>query len=233
MSPRQRSDAAPRVEALPVKQIAQVDGRTDGPSWLVRNIWADQAVGFIGGPPKACTSWLGLDLAISVASGSPCLGRYEVEQQGPVLVYLAEDDPADVRYRVAGLCAHRGLELATLDLQMITVRGWRLDVPEHRQRLEVTVKRIRPRLLLLDPLVRLHRLDENSASEISGLLGFLREIQIIYTTAIVLVHHMSKRSRAQLGYALRGSSDLFAWADSNATHRSLLRGSCARAGSSP
>lgn len=33
--------------------------------------------------------------------------------------------------------------------------------------------------------------------------------------AISLVHHMSKKSRAQLGQALRGSSDLFAWADSN------------------
>ena len=30
-----------------------------------------------------------------------------------------------------------------------------------------TARRLRPRLLLLDPLVRLHRLDENSAAEIS------------------------------------------------------------------
>lgn len=205
-----------RVEALPVQQIAQVDGLVDGPRWLVRSLWTEQAVGFIGGPPKSCKSWLGLDLAVSVASATPCLGGYQVDQPGPVLIYLAEDDPAAVRYRVAGLCAHRGLALNALNLQLITVRGWRLDVPEHRQGLEATIKQLRPRLLLLDPLVRLHRLDENSASEISGLLGFLREIQIIYATAIVLVHHMSKRSRAQLGYALRGSSDLFAWADSNA-----------------
>ena len=34
--------------------------------------------------------------------------------------------------------------------------------------------------------------------------------------AIVLVHHMSKRGRTQLGNALRGSSDLFAFGDSYA-----------------
>jgi hypothetical protein len=73
-----------------------------------------------------------------------------------------------------------------------------------------------PRILLLDPLVRLHRLDENSAAEISQLLGFLRELQRAHNTAIVLVHHASKKHRAQPGQALRGSSDLHAFGDSNA-----------------
>ncbi|MCP3878146.1 MAG: AAA family ATPase [Sulfitobacter sp.] len=75
---------------------------------------------------------------------------------------------------------------------------------------------IKPRILLLDPLVRLHRLDENSAAEISQLLGFLRELQRAHNTAIVLVHHASKKHRAQPGQALRGSSDLHAFGDSNA-----------------
>lgn len=75
---------------------------------------------------------------------------------------------------------------------------------------------LRPRLLVLDPLVRLHRLDENSASDISRLLGFLTELQRALDLAIVLVHHASKKHRAQPGQALRGSSDLHAWGASNA-----------------
>jgi RecA-family ATPase len=62
----------------------------------------------------------------------------------------------------------------------------------------------------------LHRLDENSAADISQLLGFLRELQRTHDTAIVLVHHASKKHRAQPGQALRGSSDLHAFGDSNA-----------------
>lgn len=62
--------------------------------------------------------------------------------------------------------------------------------------------------------MRLHRLDENSAADISGLLGFLRELNRRHDTAVVLVHHMAKRPRHDLGQALRGSSDLHAWTDS-------------------
>jgi len=203
-------------EPLPLVQISVVPIRTDAQRWLVQGIWTHQAVGFIGGPPKACKSWLGLDLAVSVASGTACLGRYPVQEKGPVLIYLAEDNPTDVRSRVAGICAHRGLELSSLDLHLLNVHGLRLDLDEHCDRLRATIAALRPRLLLLDPLVRLHRLDENSASEISRLLAFLRNLQVVHGTAVAVVHHMSKRSRAQLGFALRGSSDLFAWADSNA-----------------
>jgi hypothetical protein len=59
-------------------------------------------------------------------------------------------------------------------------------------------------------------LDENSAADISKLLGFIRDMQRTYHSAIALVHHASKKQRAQPGQALRGSSDLHAFGDSNA-----------------
>ena len=92
----------------------------------------------------------------------------------------------------------------------------RLDLARDQQALNASLEQIEPRLLLLDPLVRLHRLDENSAAEISGLLGFLRELNRRYEMAIVLVHHMSKKAHRNLGQALRGSSDINAWTDSAA-----------------
>jgi len=203
-------------DPLPIQQVGQIDHQATGPRWLIRHLWAHQAVGFIGGPPKCCKSWLGLDFAVSVASGTACLGRFEVILPGPALVYLAEDALGHVRDRVAGICRHRGLDLHTLDLHVITADALRLDHTRDQQRLQDALQHHRPRLLLLDPLIRLHRLDENSSGEISGLLSFLRQLQREHGTAIALVHHMSKKARAQLGQALRGSSDLFAWADSNA-----------------
>ena len=201
-------------DPLPIQQVGQLDRHTDGPRWLVRQLWAHQAVGFIGGPPKCCKSWLGLDLAVSVASGTACLGRFEVTQTGPALVYLAEDALGHVRDRIAGICHHRGLDLHALDLHVITADALRLDRTRDQQRLHDALLRYRPRLLLLDPLIRLHRLDENSSAEISRLLGFLRQLQREHGAAIALVHHASKRSRARPGQALRGSSDLHAFVDS-------------------
>jgi hypothetical protein len=51
-------------------------------------------------------------------------------------------------------------------------------------------------------------------ADISGLLGFLRELNRRYNVSLLLVHHMSKRARRDPGQALRGSSDLHAWTDS-------------------
>ena len=202
------------TKPLPTVPVHAIDPQPDAPQWLVRDLWTTAAVGVIGGSPKVGKSWFGLDLAVSVASGTPALGRFPVEATGPALVYLAEDALPRVRDRVAHLCRHRGLHLSRLDLQVVTADRLRLDTERDQLALDQTVQRIRPALLLLDPLVRLHSLDENSASDISSLLGFLRAINRRYQLALVLVHHMAKRSRRNLGQSLRGSSDLHAWTDS-------------------
>jgi hypothetical protein len=183
--------------------------------WLIRQIWGRSAVGILGGPPKVCKSWLGLEMALSVSSGTKALGHFPVDDPGPALVYLAEDALPLVRRRIENLCRHKGLELAEPALYVITAPCLRLDLESDQQRLRATVERIRPRMLLLDPLVRLHRLEENSSTEISGLLGYLRDLQRACEVAMVLVHHASKRTRSDPGQALRGSSDLHAFGDSN------------------
>ncbi len=202
-----------RLPTARVVDLAEVSGPTP---WLVRSLWSEQAVGFVAGTPKSCKSWLGLDLAISVASNTPCLDRFEVEQPGRSLVFLAEDSLPQVRRRIAGICQHRRLDLKTLDLFVVTSPSLRLDSAEDQARLDATLAELRPRLVLLDPLVRLHRLDENSAAEISALLGVLRHLQRKHQTAIAVVHHVGKRAHSQLGQALRGSTDLHAWSDSAA-----------------
>ena len=202
------------MSALPVVPVHAIRPEPEEVRWLVHDLWGAAAVGVIGGPPKACKSWLGLDLAVSVASGTACLGRFEVMSPGPALVYLAEDALPRVRDRVAHLCRHRGLSIGSLDVQVITAPSLRLDRPDDQHALDQTLSALQPRLLLLDPLVRLHRLDENSAADVSGLLGFLRELNRRHNLALVVVHHMAKRSRRDPGQALRGSSDLHAWTDS-------------------
>ena len=79
-----------------------------------------------------------------------------------------------------------------------------------------TVEKLRPRLLVLDPFVRLHRIDENISGEVAPLLAYLRELQRRYHLAVVLVHHARKGgSKMRAGQALRGSSEFHAWGDSN------------------
>jgi AAA domain len=201
---------------LPTTHVAEIAARPPDQPWLVRSLWPASAVGLIGGPPKCAKTWLALDLALSVASDTPCLGALAVESPGPVLLYLAEDSLQSARARVEGLCTHRGLDLRRADLHLITAPTLRLDQDYDKQRLAATVEKLRPRLMLLDPFVRLHRSDENDSGAISAILADLRNLQRRFDVAVVLVHHARKNGRGPQGYALRGSGDLYAWGDAYA-----------------
>ena len=53
----------------------------------IQGLWCDQTLGIFGGEPKCCKSFLALDLAVSVASGTPCLRRFAVRRTGAVLLF--------------------------------------------------------------------------------------------------------------------------------------------------
>lgn len=199
--------------ALPVVRAADLDEPDQTGRWLIETLWPRAGVGIIGGAPKCGKSWLGLDLAVSVASGTPCLDTFPVVGSGGVLVYMAEDAASVVKERLAGICSHRGLDLAALPIGVITAPSVRLDLPRDQNRLRETVRRHAPRLLLLDPFVRLHHANENQAGDVSALLGYLRELQRAHDLALVVVHHARKNGGPTGGQSLRGSSDFFAWVD--------------------
>src|SRR6516225_5242418 len=184
--------------------------------WLIDQLWTAQAVGIIGGSPKSYKTWMALEMAVAVASGSACLQAFAVSSPGPVLLYAAEDSESALRLRLESLAQYHQLQLAYLDIRVITADSLRLDRVPDQERLEATLMLHRPVLLILDPLVRLHAIDENAAGEIAALLGYLRLLQRKTGTAIALVHHARKNVAANggAGYSLRGSSDLYAWVDS-------------------
>ncbi|HWO86388.1 MAG TPA: AAA family ATPase [Stellaceae bacterium] len=204
------------MRLLPVEPAWRLADRAEEPRWLVTSLWSEQAVGIIGGEPKCCKSFLALDLAVAVAAGVPCLRRFAVPRAGRVLLYAAEDALHIVRRRLDGICAAAGLALADLDVQVITAPTVRLDLEADRRSLDETVAELQPRLLVLDPFVRLHRIDENASGEVAPLLAYLRELQRRHGIAVVVVHHSKKGAAGvRAGQALRGSSEFHAWGDSN------------------
>lgn len=190
------------------------------PAWLIKDLWTAEAVGIIGGAPKCCKTYLALEMALAVASGRPCLGHFPVLDPGAVLLYAAEDSPLQIRARLFGLAQARGVDFQSLPVFLILARQLRLDLSADKARLATAIDKLQPRLLVLDPFVRLHRLDENSATEVSALLADLRALQRQFRLAVLLVHHTRKSNGETSGQTLRGSSDLHAWGDSNLYLRS-------------
>jgi hypothetical protein len=204
------------MSRLPTTLASELGDGNAEQKWLIDGLWSDAAVGVLGGEPKCCKSFLALDAAVSVASGAPCLRSFAVHRTGSVLVFPAEDSHAIVRRRLEGIAAAAGSSLSDLPIHVITAPKLMLDSSRDRRRLDETVAAIKPVLLVLDPFIRLHAIDENVAAEVAPLLGHLRELQRRHDVAVMLVHHARKDARgARPGQALRGSSDLHGWGDSN------------------
>ena len=115
------------------------------------------------------------------------------------------------------MARHRGLNLAGVEVYVITAPVLRLDRDRDRTRLWETARQLRPKLLLLDPLVRLHGIDENHAGEVAELLAYFRSLQRQLDLSVLLVHHTRKNAAGGVaaGQGLRGSSDIHAFGDSN------------------
>jgi hypothetical protein len=197
------------VQVTAIRKTAQTP-------WLIEGLWAEEGVGIVGGAPKCLKTWLALEMALSVAAGKPVLDTYAVPRSGPVLVFAAEDAPEMIRTRLEGLAIRSGVNLARVPLHLILASRLRLDTDGDQARLGDVVARYRPRLLVLDPFVRVHNIDENSAMEVSRVLAYLRTLQREHHVAVVVVHHARKAGAGgnQAGLSLRGSGDFYAWGDS-------------------
>ena len=63
-------------EPFPVVQAAHLAGCEPETEWLLDKLWVARAVGIVGGQPKSYKTWLALDMAVSLASGTSCLAHY-------------------------------------------------------------------------------------------------------------------------------------------------------------
>ena len=214
MASKNSPSCEPKTSGLKVRQICQIEPMPKEQLWLVEDLWLKSGVGFLCGHPKSCKTFLAAQLATSVASGKPLFGK-PVKDSGPVLFYGAEDSLPALRTRFDGICRAYELCPNALPLFLIDAPVLRLDQDQELRRLRHTLDDIKPRLLVLDPLIRLARIDENSSAEVSTFLASLRAVQRDYDLAILLTHHARKSAASHPSSAFRGSSDLGAWSDSN------------------
>lgn len=200
---------------LPVRRLCDVDPRPPERRWLVEQLWVHAGVGILGGGPKLGKTYLAAELSLAVASGGTALARFPARASGPVLFFGAEDSLPDLRARFDGLLALRKLTAAQVPIHLIDVPVLRLDRERDLHRLHSAIGRYRPRLLVLDPFVRITAIDENSAAEVSAVLASLRQLQREFELAIIVVHHARKSPAAHPAQTFRGSGDFAAWSDTN------------------
>jgi len=212
--------------------------------WMIKDIWLEDTVGMISGPPKVYKSWIGMDLGISVATGTPFMGnasfRYSMDsQQRNDVLLVQEEDPRIVLARRLGrILESRGfdaggykksgakikgdhLTLSVSDpipLHIVNASGFNLQATEYIEWLEETISNIQPRLVILDPLlVMMGDADEYKAGEVVKLLRPIKLLRDRYNCSFCIVHHthrLSDKGGQRKGEQLYGSMAFHAWLES-------------------
>lgn len=209
--------------AVPFETFASK--RMEKPEWLVEGIWQKGTYGMIAGEPKTYKSIQATDLALSVASGRPYLNYFPVTTTGAVLYVQEENNEQTVQDRVFKVAASKGLLQATPygwqlpnDLPLYFSNNYGIDLTkkDSRDLIESTVEKIKPVLLILDPLyMMLGTVDENSATEVGDVLRWLTHLRNEYGLAIMLCHHYKKSDgTTRGGQRIRGTGAFHAWVES-------------------
>lgn len=77
---------------------------------LIRGVWPAGTLGFISASPKAGKTWVALAMSLSIATGRPLFGAFEIITPGPVLYVAFEGARAGLRARISSLARGIGVD---------------------------------------------------------------------------------------------------------------------------
>lgn len=199
---------------MPERIADLIEQDVKAPAAIVENILYEDGVLIIAGPPKGGKSYLSVALALSLATGKDFLGRFKVPEPRRVLIIAEEDSRGRFAERFRRVAAGMGIAEIPPDILLISRKAFKLDDPDMRTELIAVIKDFRPEVLFLDPLSRIHRQNENSASEFQTVIDALDELMKEFECSVVLIHHVNKMKGRDLMDTIRGSTAIAARADS-------------------
>ncbi len=182
--------------------------------WAVKDIFPEEGIGFIAGPPGLGKSWMLLDLAVEMARGGTWLGQFETSKGG-VLIIDEESSRSLLRSRIGKLLNAKGLTPDELDIRLLIQRGAKLTDKDWIDRLNNYVYLTEPKLLIFDSLIRVLGCDENSSTEVAAVLNELKDLARRKLLLVLIADHHRKPRQFEgpMSYRIRGSSDKAAAAD--------------------
>jgi len=174
--------------------------------YIIEGLVPTGAVVLLAGKPKLGKSLLGLNAALSVSAGAKWLGKFTTSP-GPVLICALEDRPSLVRKRLRAMA--RALNSGEV---YVRCGALLLDRPEAVEALSNEIAKLKPVLVVIDPLIELHHGDENDARAMADAISPLRDLARRHDCAFLIVHHRRKSS-GPVGDTVRGSSAIFGAVD--------------------
>lgn len=193
-------------------------------AWLADQIVPLGGLAALYGTPGSAKSFLGVDLALSLAAGLPWLGR-DVVRGGTL--YVVGEGLAGLGQRVRAWKAAHGLAGTTLGVGFVTQSVDLMRAGDAAR----TIAAVRstgavqqpPQLIVFDTLARCMIGDENDTKDMSRAIATADLMRHATGAAVLIVHHTKKESDQERGSsALRGAVDTLLLAEEGDDGRQLV-----------
>jgi hypothetical protein len=135
-------------------------------------------------------SILALHMLRCFATGEPLFGKYEILRHGPVILFDEETPEPLMIERLNGF----GLRDPKIDGYLFHFTG----VSIFDSAIENYIQDIKPVFVVIDSLTRVHESDENSNTEMKGVMRACRQLSNM-GPLVKLLHHVNKETRAARG----------------------------------
>lgn len=196
--------------SLGFTMVGELVGQLKPIAWQVKGYLEADSLGLIYGPPKSGKSFLAIDWACCIATGTPWNGH--PVQQGAVF-YLAGEGHNGLSRRFTAWEKAKGVPLAAAPLAIsdkaapLTDRDAAAEVLHAINRM--AEKHGAPALIVVDTLARNFGADENSTEDMGRFVQHLDEIRANWKCTVLVVHHTGKdESRGARGNSsLTGAID--------------------------
>jgi putative DNA primase/helicase len=192
--PKEFDSKAQRLANALVAEVQIVRGdkvRVEPIDWLWKGFLAAGKLHVLAGAPGTGKTTIALSLAAAITNGADWPDGTQA-QQGDVLIWSGEDDPSDTlapRLHAAGADMRRvHFIYGTFDGEMSRAFDPATDVHLLAERIET----IRPRLLIVDPIVSAVAGDSHKGAEVRRGLQPIVDVARGHSCAVLGISHFSK-----------------------------------------
>lgn len=182
--------------------------------WMIEGIVPSKSAGILAGSPGLGKSWALMDLSIEVARGGKWLGQFQASTE-TVLYVDEENSPNLIVSRFTKLINGKEMAAAPGNFHVLAGMGISLSNEKKLKTLREELDRIKPGLVIMDSLVRVHQGEENSATEMAAVFGVVKGLIREFGCTILFADHLRKAGAfvSSQDAMLRGSSEKLAFVD--------------------
>lgn len=197
-----------RIMPRPQELLEMLSSETERREDIITGLLPVESLMVLYGVPKVGKTILAMNLAFHLAAGEDW-HSLQIPKPRKVLYIIMEGGIQSLRSRLEtiwlGAVSHDKGNLAIWAVPPLDIMN-----PAHFAALETEIEAFGPDVIFVDPLIKIHRADENDNAGMQRVMDQMRTLITAKNRTMIIVHHASKT-----GNTARGASSIVGDADAS------------------